>query len=201
MHRPDVFGVVTIGHSTLSYENFLARLNSSNVTALADIRSVPFSRQYPQFNRNELRDQLRRDGIAYVFLGKELGGRPADPNLYSEGVADYEKIESCPSFGKGLDRIIEGMQKFRIALMCSEQDPLDCHRCLLVGRALARRKIPVTHLLQNARTLSHVEIEDQLLAICKRDADDLFASREERLGLAYRERAKKVAFTESASEL
>ena len=138
------------------------------------------------------------DGISYVFLGKELGGRPSESESYCEGVADYERMAEAPAFKKGLDRVIEGSKKYRIALLCSERDPLDCHRCLLVGRALAERGIGVSHILDDGRVVSHAEIEDKLLEITGRNANDLFAPRAERLAAAYRERARKVAFVEVA---
>jgi uncharacterized protein (DUF488 family) len=191
-----VIEVMTIGHSTLPYEDFVARLQASRVTAIADVRTSPFSRHFPQFNRDDLRDGLRSDGISYVFLGKELGGRPRDRSYYANGVADYEKMATAESFEKGLDRLIEGAKKYRIALMCSEHDPLDCHRCLLVGRALATRGVTVTHILSGGRTATHSDIEEQLLQMSGDMTDDLFASREERLVVAYRARARKVAFDE-----
>jgi uncharacterized protein (DUF488 family) len=192
----DALTVLTIGHSTHSWERFLALLRSANVTAVADVRTSPYSRHYPHFNRDDLRDELRLDGISYVFLGKELGGRPSERKFYCEGVADYEKMTQASGFSKGLDRVIEGARTYRIALMCSERDPLDCHRCLLVGRALAQRGVRVSHILDNGSVVGHSEIEDRLLEVSGRTADDLFAAREERLATAYRERARKVAFAE-----
>ena len=131
----------TIGHSTLSYESFVQRLKASSVTAVADVRSAPFSRHFPHFNRKELQAALRKDAISYVYLGKELGGRPESEELYSGGVADYEKMARSAIFTDGLNRVIEGSEIYRIALMCSEHDPLDCHRCLLVGRRLSERSL------------------------------------------------------------
>lgn len=184
----------TIGHSTHSRERFLALLRSASVTAVADVRTSPYSRLHPHFNREELREALRLDGISYVFLGKELGGRPGERELYCEGVADYEKMAQASEFNAGIDRVIEGAGKYRIALMCAERDPLDCHRCLLVGRALARRGLRVSHILDGGEVATQDQIEDRLLALSGRNADDLFAPREERVAAAYRERARKVAF-------
>jgi uncharacterized protein (DUF488 family) len=191
--------VLTIGHSTLSYEQFLSLLRKAGVTAVADVRSSPYSRHFPHFNRETLHSELRADGIAYVFLGDELGGRPKDPRFFCDGIADYERMATAPSFKEGLDRVVEGTSRFRIALMCSEHDPLDCHRCLLVGRALTERKIPVGHILSNGKQITHHEIEERLLSMAGREVDDLFAPREERLTTAYRDRARKVAFTASTS--
>jgi hypothetical protein len=104
-------------------------------------------------------------------------------------------MAQAPEFGEGPDRVIEGAKKYRIALMCSERDPLDCHRCLLVARALAQRGVRVNHILDDGDIVSHSEIEDTLLCLSGGDADDLFAPRPERLASAYRERARKVAFS------
>lgn len=188
--------VLTVGHSTLSWEHFLALLRIANVTAIADVRTLPFSRHYPHFNREELHHELLSNGISYVFLGKELGGRPSENRYYFNGIADYEKMAQTSEFNKGLDRVVEGAKKHRIALMCSERKPLECHRCLLVGRALAERGVRVSHILGDGRIVSHSEIEDMLLDVSGRGNDDLFASRAERLATAYREQARKVAFNE-----
>ena len=188
--------ILTIGHSTLPYERFLELLRRTNVTAIADVRTAPYSRQFPQFNRETLSNELRADQIAYVFLGNELGGRPSDHQFYCDGVADYERMSRTAEFDKGLDRVLEGAKKYRIALMCSERDPLDCHRCLLVGRALAQRGIRVSHILTDGHVVSHPEIEDTLLKLSGRDTDDFFSPRSDQLAAAYRERARRVAFAE-----
>lgn len=174
----------------------MSLLRGAGVTAIADVRSAPYSRQFPYFNRGKLREQLRSNGVSYVFLGKELGGRPSEGKFHCEGVADYERMAQAPEFSKALDRVIEGAKKHRIALMCSERDPLDCHRCLLLGRALARRGVRVGHILGDGSVVSHEQIEDRLLELAGRTEDDLFATRSDRLAAAYRERARRVAFAE-----
>jgi len=186
----------SIGHSTHTYERFLDLLRQAGVTAIADVRTSPFSRHFPQFNKDALRNELKMDDIAYSFLGKELGGRPAGRQYYCDGIADYERMAQSSEFQHGIDRVVEGARKYRIALMCSEHDPLDCHRCLLVGRALATREVSVKHILANGRIVDHTEIEERLLRSERREGEDLFLSPEERLAQAYRERARKVAYTE-----
>jgi uncharacterized protein (DUF488 family) len=188
--------VLTIGHSAHSWEHFVGLLRSANITAVADVRSSPYSRLFHQFNRDNLRQELRLDGISYVFLGKELGGRPNERGFYCDGVADYEKMAQGDTFKRGIDRVIDGAKKYRIALMCSERDPLDCHRCLLVGRALAQRGMRVSNILENGDVVSQDEVEDRLLELSGRNTDDFFVPRAERLAQAYRERARKVAFVE-----
>jgi Protein of unknown function, DUF488 len=111
-------------------------------------------------------------------------------------VADYEEMATREAFGKGLKRVVEGARRYRIALMCSEHDPVDCHRCLLVSRALLKTGVRVGHILSDGTVVSHARIEDRLLELAGRKSDDLFAPREERLAAAYRDRARKVAFAE-----
>lgn len=188
--------VFTIGHSTHSWERFVALLRQVQITAIGDVRSAPYSKYYPHFNRDTLKQELRLDGISYVFLGGELGGRPNDRKFFCDGVADYEKMAQTESFKNGLDRVAEGSKKYRIALLCSERDPLDCHRCLLVGRALAQRGMKVRNILDNGSILEQGVIEERLLDLAGRSGDDLFAPRVERLAAAYRARARKVAFSE-----
>ena len=166
------------------------------MTAIADVRTSPFSRHFPHFNRDILKSELRTDGIAYSFLGNELGGRPTGRQFYCDGVADYERMVRSPDFAQGLERVLEGAQKYLIAPMCSEHDPLDCHRCLLVGRALAERGVGVKHILANRAIVDHRDIEERLLKSEGRESTDLFLSPGERLAEAYRKRARKVAYTE-----
>ena len=189
--------VFTIGHSTLPYERFLALLRGAGITAVADVRSAPFSRHQPHFNRDQLSAELKVDGIAYVFMGAELGGRPKGTEFYCDGVADYERMAETPAFKAGLARVKDGAARHRIALMCSEQSPFDCHRCLLVGRALSREGVTVRHLLPEGDVIDQCGIEAELLEAAGLDGLDLFASPQERTDLAYRRRATKVAFAAS----
>jgi uncharacterized protein (DUF488 family) len=191
--------VFTIGHSTHTAEMFLALLRDAGITAVADVRSAPYSRYLPQFNQDVLSRNLQAAGISYAFLGKELGGRPRERESYNNGVADYERMAASQAFREGIRRVVEGAKQYRIALMCSEHDPLDCHRCLLVSRRLAAAGVSVRHILADGSIKTHEEIEDRLLELTHRSAADLFAPREERLAIAYRERAQRVAYSESIS--
>jgi uncharacterized protein (DUF488 family) len=189
--------ILTIGHSTLSYEHFLDLLRRFEVTAIADVRTAAYSRHSPQFNKDALRDELRQAGVAYVFLGEELGGRPKDKQFFRNGVADYEKMARRSQFLKGLERVMEGSKNHRIAMMCSEHDPLDCHRCLLVGRALHEIGVTVRHILSDGAVVNQKEIEQRLMSLSGRGDKDLFESRDQRRASAYRERALRIAYTEN----
>lgn len=191
--------VLTVGHSVHTWERFSQLLVRAGATAVADVRSVPYSRHTPHFSQAELKGLLRSAGIAYSFLGNELGGRPKSPDLFKDGVANYEAMAQTPNFLAGVDRIISGSTRHLIALMCSEQDPLDCHRCLLVGRYLASVAVNVGHILVDGKIVGHEEIEERLLKSERLGSADLFMPRSERLKEAYRERSMKVAFADNSA--
>ncbi len=192
MTRPSPFDLLTIGHSNQPAERFLALLKDAGVTAVADVRSVPRSRRFPWFSGKALAERLAREGIAYIPLGDELGGRPKNPALYCEGVADYEAMAATGEFRAGLDRVGEAMARHRLCLMCAEREPLDCHRCLLVGRALAERGFALGHILGDGTIEPHAATEERLIAPAGSSAD-LFETRADRLAEAYRRRARAVA--------
>ena len=190
------YNLYSIGHSTHSRERFSALLELAGVNAIADVRSSPYSRHLPHFSQNELKPWLNQNSISYAFLGKELGGRPTNPTLYANGVADYEAMAATHSFVEGLDRLIQGVESHRIAMMCSEHDPLDCHRFLLVARSLTERGLRVGHIMPGGEIYSHERTEERLLKLQGLVADDLFTPREERLADAYRQRNMKFAYSE-----
>ena len=156
-------------------------IGDAEITALADVRSSPSSR-YPHFSRTALKTRLNAIGISYVFMGVELGGRPR-----CGGPADYEQMAASPSFMAGLDRIEELASRSRLAMMCSEHEPLTCHRCLLVGRRLVERGVEVAHILRDGTIEPHAATEDRLLKLTRQTENDLFASRSDRLARAYRD--------------
>ncbi len=187
--------ILTVGHSNHPLPRFLGLLKSAEVTAVADVRSAPVSRFVPHFNKATLATSLAESGIVYVFLGKELGGRPGHPALFCDGVADYERMAMLPSFKEGIERLIQRAREERMAVMCAEADPLDCHRCLLVGRALAEVDIDVAHILSSGEIVPQAEAEGRLLCLAGLgEADLLLGNRAERIAEAYRARARKVAY-------
>ncbi len=178
--------VYTIGHSSHEWAQFAALLGTSKITALADARSSPSSR-YPHFSRAALKARLNACGIAYLFMGVELGGRPK-----CGGPADYEQMATNPLFIAGLDRVEELASRSRLVLMCSEHEPLECHRCLLVGRRLVERGFDVEHILRDGTIEPHAATEDRLLKLTRQTESDLFASRADRLARAYRNQNLKL---------
>ena len=172
---PEKPAVFTIGHSNHPLATFIGLLRGAGVTAVADVRSIPYSRRWPQFGRPALERSLGDAGIAYVFLGAELGGKRDDPALLSEGRVDFERVAATESFRAGLDRVEEGARRHRIALMCAEREPLDCHRFLLVARRLHERDVPIEHILADGTTERHDATERRLVAAVGLAAD-LFSS-------------------------
>ncbi len=166
--------VYTIGHSNHGAGAFIALLRGAGVTAVADVRSVPYSRRHPQFGKAALSASLRAAGIAYVFLGDRLGARPNDRGCYRAGRADYRLIAASAAFRDGLRRVEEGAERYRIALMCAEREPLDCHRTVLVARHLQRRGIRVVHILADGATEPSEATERRLLKRMHLETADLF---------------------------
>ena len=163
----------TIGYSSRSQIEFIDLLRQNGVNALADVRSFPFSRRYPHFSRDQLRATLSQAGIHYVFLGKELGARSDDPACYRNGKADYKLISRTEQFHKGLDRIREGLRTgYRIALMCAEREPLECHRAILVCKPL-RSDLQIFHIIGQGQVETHRDMETRLLSLLRLEPDFL----------------------------
>jgi uncharacterized protein (DUF488 family) len=189
----------TIGHSVHELDEFLKLLAMHRIDAIGDVRSSPFSARLQQFNREYLSKQLEQAKIKYVFLGEELGARRSEREVYEDGVARYDRIAKTHSFHTGLGRVMQGAARFRIALMCAEKDPLECHRTILVCRHL-RDKLRIQHVLADGKIETHTEAESRLMREEKVPAIDLFKSAAELLESAYQQRGKKIAYHECAEE-
>jgi uncharacterized protein (DUF488 family) len=179
--------VFTVGHSNFDWSTFQRLLEHAEIEALVDVRSNPVSR-LAHFNRAALKERLNRAGVSYVFLGIELGGRPRNG-----GVPDYEKMAASQLFAEGIARVEEMAARTRPALMCSEHEPLCCHRCLLVGRRLVERGVSVAHILRDGTTEPNEVTERRLLALTGQTERDLIATREDRLRHAYRIQGLRIA--------
>ena len=187
----------TIGHSTHELPEFVAMLKMHDVSAVADVRSQPYSRFNPQFNREPLRAALEREGILYVFLGVELGARRSERECYEGGKAVYERIARTGAFLEGLARVRSCVVDHRLAIMCAEKDPLTCHRTILICRALRHDAMDIRHILDDGRVESMKDTEDRLLSLVGLPPGDLFRSRDEFLEEAYLRQGDRIAFIES----
>lgn len=189
------YPVSTIGHSNHSPEEFVDLLALHSVDELIDVRSSPSSRYLPYFNYDALRGTLERAGIDYVFLGGELGGRPADRSCYdADGRVLYDRISATDLFDDGLGQVIRAADERRVVLMCSEKDPIDCHRTLLVARALVQRGVAVEHILADGGVEAHNAAMDRLLNFLKLPLNgDMLRSRDDVIAEAVARRSKKIA--------
>jgi uncharacterized protein (DUF488 family) len=192
--------IYTIGHSNHPIERFLELLKAHAIGAVADVRSTPYSRFNPQFNREVLKNALTAAAVEYVFLGEELGARAKDPECYDGDRVSYDKLAATETFRRGIERLMSGMREYRIALMCAEREPLECHRTILVARALARLRVPVSHILVDGSLEDHRHAMERLAATLKlAPSGDLFGdSDDERIELAYERQGVRIAYTRSA---
>lgn len=186
--------VYTIGHSNHEINAFIALLRQYGITAIGDVRSHPYSRWVPQYSQDVFKTVLTASGIAYVFLGKELGVRSKNPDCYAQGKVQYDRLAQEPSFAEGINRVTQGMERYRIALMCAEKDPLDCHRALLVARKLFEAGVSVSHIHHDGSVEHHEAMESRLLALWKLPEGDMFKSRAEFIAEAYALQGERVAY-------
>lgn len=162
----------TIGHSNHPLEHFLGLLGAEQIEFLVDVRSYPYSRFAPQFNREDLAASLGSP-VRYVFMGEELGGRPSKPEQYdADGHALYGVMAQDDAFQAAVDRLIDGARSHRIALMCSEGKPLTCHRRLLVGKVLTDRGLTLRHMLPEGSVAEEREVK--LTSAPSQDQEALF---------------------------
>lgn len=189
--------IFTIGHSNHPIEKFLGLLEQHNIEAIADVRSTPYSRRNPQYNRDNLQAALSEAGVHYVFLGRELGARSEDPACYVDGKVQYERLAATDLFRSGIERLLEGVKAYRIALMCAEREPLNCHRTLLVSRALEKCGLGILHILPDGALEAHADTMRRLAVELGLSGDDLFGDAREMIDLAYAKQEDRIGYRRS----
>ena len=192
----------TVGHSNHTQEEFLNLLVTHGINMVADVRSVPASNHNPQFNQEALSAFLLSHGIDYQFFGKELGARRMD-SINGDGQVDFEQAIHSSLFQLGIDRILPQLANNNITLMCSEANPLECHRFALVARYFHEHGVEVFHILKDASLVSHQILEHQMVTNYLRsrrpmlsEVDQLFGTytQEQQLADAYRLKNKEIGF-------
>jgi uncharacterized protein (DUF488 family) len=191
----------TIGHSNHHISRFIELLEMHHVTLVIDVRSSPFSRYMTNYNKDILPGILSVTEIQYAHLGTELGGRTSDRRLMTDdGQTDYRKVMETASFKAGIRKVLQAMgEGENVVLMCAEKDPLDCHRFVLVSRALSLEGTNVLHILDNGELRSNAELEKALLERYKLDNGQttLFGERKSEFDLideAYLLRGREIAY-------
>lgn len=184
----------TIGHSTHTIGEFVRLLAMHNITAVCDIRSQPYSRFNPQFNKENLSDELKKHKIAYVFLGKELGPRSELLSCYKDNKVQYDRLAETELFHRGITRIREGMKSYRIALMCAEKDPVMCHRMILVSRYL-RSDTDILHIMEDGNVENNRDSEKRVMEIFGISQELFDTGIEDAIQRAYNRQSEKIAYT------
>ena len=199
----------TVGHSNQTQDEFLHLLRGHNVNCIVDVRSVPASKYAPQFNEDMLRWFLKDNGVRYLHFGEEFGARRYD-SLNEFGQVDFELAMQTPNFLHGVERLINGLEKgFSIALMCSEANPLECHRFAFLSRYFHEHGLDVQHILKDATLAPHATLEREMLEEYRKsrkhrlpDIDALFGSytAEDQRRDAYRIKNKEIGFKPESQE-
>ena len=190
--RDGVPTIWSIGHSTHSYDTFLALLVSNRIQAVADVRSRPFSGYNPHFNLERIRAELEANDIRYVHIGRELGAHREEYGPGRDTPIGFSEITSSDLFQSGLARLVQGAERYRVAMMCGEKDPLTCHRTHLIERALREFKpeFQVEHINSDGTIETVTEFESRLMRTNDVDETDLFMGRDELIMEAYRRHAR-----------
>lgn len=187
----------TIGHSNRTLQEFTDLLAYFGISAVCDVRSNPYSSKNPQFNREYLKEALKHNNKFYISLGNELGGRPDSPHCYTNGRADYKVISTMPYFRHGLERLRSGIDKnYSLVLMCSERDPISCHRTILICKHLRSDNFPILHIIDKDTVEHHSELEQRLVNELKIRPN--FFYNNDSMSLierAYEAQASRIAYT------
>ena len=152
----------TVGHSTHPIEYFIGLLKQNNVQYIIDVRSTPYSKYASQYNSEELKTSLLKEDILYFHMGKQFGARQEKRKYYPDGYLDFELFRESEDYKKGLLSIKEGLKRYNIALMCTEKNPIDCHRAIMVGRGFELDGTDVKHILHDGSLMTQKELNDAL---------------------------------------
>jgi uncharacterized protein (DUF488 family) len=188
--------IYSIGYASFSISDFLKALLNYDIDVVADVRSQPYSRFKPEFNRENLKTVLKNSNIGYAFLGDQCGARIDDPDCYVDGKIDFNRVAQNKEFQKGLKRLKKAMENYRIAIMCAERDPINCHRTVLICRNLCFEHIVIKHIVGNGLIEDHLDTERRLIRIHKLDQSLLYLSDAERLEEAYNLQGKIITYTD-----
>ena len=192
--------IYSIGYAGRTIEDFTSILKKYEIDVLVDVRSSPWSRYTPDYTSESLKKILKSNDITYLWLGDMLGGRPKEQDVYKDGNVVFSLVMKLPSFEKGIERLLEGTRKYRIALMCAEKDPLNCHRFALVSRALVEKKAQVYHILYDGAEETHEQAMERLLKMEGLEEADLFMDTKDRFQQAYDRQEKRISYTVAEPE-
>lgn len=193
--------VFTIGHSAHHVDYFIGILKKHEVNCLIDVRSQPYSRIAPQFNKDRLSSDIKNHGILYALFDKEFGARHTKPSLLdADNRVDFDKVRASDEFKHGIQRLRKAIDLGdTIALMCSEANPFDCHRFSMISYQL-RKVVKVSHILRDGNLKENANLERELLDKYNKKLDPLFDTEDQQIEKAYRLRGKDIAFSVQLDE-
>ena len=204
MELPTIY---TVGHSTHEAGYFLSLLAKQHIDCLIDVRSVPYSHIAPQFNKDALVESLKSYNIKYAHFKSEFGARQTSPLLLDEnGVVDFQKVRETEEFKRGVRRLKNGVEQgYKIALMCSEANPFDCHRFSMISYQLIKEGLTVKHVLKDGRVISNSLLEADLLLKYQSQLHggslfDGMITKEEQLEIAYKLRNRDIGYSATESK-
>lgn len=151
--------IYTIGHSNITQEAFIAILKQFKIKLVVDIRSSPYSKFVPHFNSSNIKKTFKENDIRYIFLGNYIGGKPKNKEYYKQGKVDYDLIAKSEHYKEGIDKIIELNQSNDFVLMCSEENPYNCHRHHLITQTLLKNSLEVIHIRKECKTEKITEVD------------------------------------------
>jgi len=192
--------IYTIGHSNYEMSTFLNIVSNYGIDIIVDVRSAPYSKYCPQFNKEVIKNSLDKAGVKYLFLGKELGARPDDPSCYYGGMVQFDLLRKTELFKNGIAKIKDGISKgYVLAIMCSEKNPIECHRTILISRVLEEEGLEVKHILNDTEVIEHIQIEEQLQKKFKLEPllFDAENAKRERIEEAYKKQEERITYTQN----
>lgn len=200
----------TVGHSQHTIDYFVKLLKLYGINYVLDVRSTPYSKYAEQFNRESIYEYLKKTEINYSYMGDFFGARLDDTYLYNDsGCLDFEKVIKSDKFCRGMDNVILGLERGnKIALMCTEKDPIDCHRAIMVARGFSLNGIEVEHILQNGKLQSQKELDYRLLEKYFPDREQItlfsnsnYMCEEDYLAGAYHKRNLEIGYYVTRKEI
>ena len=193
-----VNNIYSIGHSNHNIEDLISLLASNKIEFVIDVRSAPYSKLHPHFNKNSFEVYLKNNKMRYLYFGGSLGGRSHVKDDYFNGRVIYKRLAAKEEFKSAIKQIVKISSQHKIVLMCSEKEPLECHRTLLISQEIQKIGMSVLHIHSNGRIESQEEILQRLLKIWHLEAPDLFGTDKERIEEALLKQEMKIAYSDES---
>lgn len=162
--------IYTIGYTAFSINEFIAVIKHYGINCVIDVRSSPFSNYYIDFNKDVLKNTLKKQNILYRNYALEFGARQSNLVFYSNDIVDFDKYIQSEQFLNGVFKIKKGIEMgYTFVLMCAEKDPINCHRSIMLGKGFSNNNFTVKHIISKTELESQKDIEERLLNLYYKD--------------------------------